>query len=214
MAKSKYWKSLCVDYVCNTIKDENLKADVETYLRNHPDVRNEIDALKKTLTTTDPIGQINLPDKILDDLEIKVYKRLASDESSQKLSVFPYIADTVSARTLWIQGGLLAVTLLVLGLALTPFFVNPIRSKDSISGVSTDPPSIFLTTQQKRMEQYRQQEIQRHFEEAIEAKHLRNDNWSTTSQFRLLRENAKGTGWAEIIDQQIQVAQASPNKGF
>ena len=214
MAKSKYWKSLCVDYVCNTIKDENLIADVETYLRNHPDVRNEIDALKKTLTTTDPIGQINLPDKILDDLEIKVYKRLASDESSQKLSVFPYIADTVSARTLWIQGGLLAVTLLVLGLALTPFFVNPIRSKDSISGVSTDPPSIFLTTQQKRMEQYRQQEIQRHFEEAIEAKHLRNDNWSTTSQFRLLRENAKGTGWAEIIDQQIQVAQASFNKGF
>ena len=155
MAKSKYWKSLCVDYVCNTIKDENLIADVETYLQNHPDVRNEIDALKKTLTTTDPIGQINLPDKILDDLEIKVYKRLASDESSQKLSVFPYIADTVSARTLWIQGGLLAVTLLVLGLALTPFFVNPIRSKDSISGVSTDPPSIFLTTQQKRMEQYR-----------------------------------------------------------
>jgi len=214
MAKSKYWKSLCVDYVCNTIKDENLIADVETYLRNHPDVRNEIDALKKTLTTTDPIGQINLPDKILDDLEIKVYKRLASDESSQKLSVFPYIADTVSARTLWIQGGLLAVTLLVLGLALTPFFVNPIRSKNSISGVSTDPPSIFLTTQQKRMEQYRQQEIQRHFEEAIEAKHLRNDNWSTTSQFRLLRENAKGTGWAEIIDQQIQVAQASFNKGF
>jgi len=214
MAKSKYWKSLCVDYVCNTIKDENLIADVETYLRNHPDVRNEIDALKKTLTTTDPIGQINLPDKILDDLEIKVYKRLASDESSQKLSVFPYIADTVSARTLWIQRGLLTVTLLVLGLALTPFFVNPIRSKDSISGVSTDPPSIFLTTQQKRMEQYRQQEIQRHFEEAIEAKHLRNDNWSTTSQFRLLRENAKGTGWAEIIDQQIQVAQASLNKGF
>ncbi|MCS5609894.1 MAG: hypothetical protein NZ961_05745 [Candidatus Poribacteria bacterium] len=214
MAKSKYWESLCVDYVCNTIKDENLIADVETYLRNHPDVRNEIDALKKTLTTTDPIGQINLPDKILDDLEIKVYKRLASDESSQKLSVFPYIADTVSARTLWIQGGLLAVTLLVLGLALTPFFVNPIRSKDSISGVSTAPPSIFLTTQQKRMEQYRQQEIQRHFEEAIEAKHLRNDNWSTTSQFRLLRENAKGTGWAEIIDQQIQVAQASFNKGF
>ena len=214
MAKSKYWKSLCVDYVCNTIKDENLIADVETYLQNHPDVRNEIDALKKTLTTTDPIGQINLPDKILDDLEIKVYKRLASDESSQKLSVFPYIADTVSARTLWIQGGLLAVTLLVLGLALTPFFVNPIRFKDSISGVSTAPPSIFLTTQQKRMEQYRQQEIQRHFEEAIEAKHLRNDNWSTTSQFRLLRENAKGTGWAEIIDQQIQVAQASFNKGF
>ena len=214
MAKSKYWKSLCVDYVCNTIKDENLIADVETYLRNHPDVRNEIDALKKTLTTTDPIGQINLPDKILDDLEIKVYKRLASDESSQKLSVFPYIADTVSARTLWIQGGLLIVTLLVLGLALTPFFVNPIRSKDSTSGVSTAPPSIFLTTQQKRMEQYRQQEIQRHFEEAIEAKYLRNDNWSTTSQFRLLRENAKGTGWAEIIDQQIQVAQASPNKGF
>ena len=214
MAKSKYWKSLCVDYVCNTIKDENLIADVETYLQNHPDVRNEIDALKKTLTTTDPIGQINLPDKILDDLEIKVYKRLASDESSQKLSVFPHRADTVSARTLWTQGGLLTVTLLVLGLALTPFFVNPIRSKDSISGVSTDPPSIFLTTQQKRMEQYRQQEIQRHFEEAIEAKHLRNDNWSTTSQFRLLRENAKGTGWAEIIDQQIQVAQASFNKGF
>ena len=214
MAKSKYWESLYVDYVCNTIKDENLIADVETYLQNHPDARNEIDALKKTLTTTDPIGQINLPDKILDDLEIKVYKRLASDESSQKLSVFPYIADTVSARTLWVQGGLLAVTLLVLGLALTPFFVNPIRSKDSISGVSTAPPSIFLTTQQKRMEQYRQQEIQRHFEEAIEAKHLRNDNWSTTSQFRLLRENAKGTGWAEIIDQQIQVAQASFNKGF
>ncbi len=74
MAKSKYWESLYVDYVCNTIKDENLIADFETYLQNHPDVRDEIDALKKTLTTTDPIGKINLPDKILDDLEIKVYK--------------------------------------------------------------------------------------------------------------------------------------------
>ena len=64
------------------------------------------------------------------------------------------------------------------------------------------------------MEQYRQQEIQRHFEEAIETKHLRNDDWSTTSQFRRLRENAKGTGWAKIADQQIQVAQASSSQGF
>ena len=57
MLKSKCWESLYIDYVCNTIKDENLTADFEAYLQNHPDVRNEIDALKDTLATTDLVGQ-------------------------------------------------------------------------------------------------------------------------------------------------------------
>lgn len=213
MLKSKCWESLYIDYVCNTIKDENLIADFEVYLQNHPDVRNEIDALKDTLATTNLVGQVNLPDTILDDIEIKVYKRLASNESSQKQSIFSRIVEILSIRSLWVRGGFVTVMLLALGFALTPTFVSLIRSKNPKSVLSTASQSIILT-QEKKIEQYRQQEIQRHFEEAIEAKYLRNDNWSTTSQFRLLRENAKGTGWAEIIDQQIQVAQASLNKGF
>ena len=214
MAKSKYWESLCVDYVCNTIKDENLIADFETYLQNHPDVRNEIETLKKTLATTDPIGKIDLPDKILDDLEIKVYKRLASAKPTEKPLSFSHKVGIIPTKTLWMQGSLLTIMLLALGLALKPFVISPIRSNTPISEVETKYSSIPLPNRQKRMEIYRQQEIQRHFEEAIETKHLRNDDWSTTSQFRLLRENAKGTGWAKIADQQIQVAQASSSQGF
>jgi len=213
MLKSKCWESLYIDYVCNTIKDENLTADFEAYLQNHPDVRNEIDALKDTLATTDLVGQVNLPDTILDDIEIKVYKRLASNESSQKQSIFSRIVEILSIRSLWVRGGFVTVMLLALGFALTPIFVSLIRSKNPRSVLSTASQSIILT-QQKKIEQYRQQEIQRHFEEAIDAKHLRNDDWSTASQFRRLRENAKGTDWAEIVDQQIQVAQASSNKGL
>ena len=213
MLKSKCWESLYIDYVCNTIKDENLIADFEVYLQNHPDVRNEIDALKDTLATTNLVGQVNLPDTILDDIEIKVYKRLASNESSQKQSIFSRIVEILSIRSLWVRGGFVTVMLLALGFALTPIFVSLIRSKNPRSVLSTASQSIILT-QQKKIEQYRQQEIQRHFEEAIDAKHLRNDDWSTTSQFRRLRENAKGMDWAEIVDQQIQVAQASSNKGL
>ena len=213
MLKSKCWESLYIDYVCNTIKDENLIADFEVYLQNHPDVRNEIDALKDTLATTNLVGQVNLPDTILDDIEIKVYKRLASNESSQKQSIFSRIVEILSIRSLWVRGGFVTVMLLALGFALTPTFVSLIRSKNPKSVLSTASQSIILT-QQKKIEQYRQQEIQRHFEEAIDAKHLRNDDWSTTSQFRRLRENAKGMDWAEIVDQQIQVAQASSNKGL
>ena len=213
MLKSKCWESLYIDYVCNTIKDENLIADFEVYLQNHPDVRNEIDALKDTLATTDLVGQVNLPDTILDDIEIKVYKRLASNESSQKQSIFSRIVEILSIRSLWVRGGFVTVMLLALGFALTPTFVSLIRSKNPKSVLSTASQSIILT-QEKKIEQYRQQEIQRHFEEAIDAKHLRNDDWSTTSQFRRLRENAKGMDWAEIVDQQIQVAQAFSNKGL
>ena len=213
MLKSKCWESLYIDYVCNTIKDENLTADFEAYLQNHPDVRNEIDALKDTLATTNLVGQVNLPDTILDDIEIKVYKRLASNESSQKQSIFSRIVEILSIRSLWVRGGFVTVMLLALGFALTPTFVSLIRSKNPRSVLSTASQSIILT-QQKKIEQYRQQEIQRHFEEAIDAKHLRNDDWSTTSQFRRLRENAKGMDWAEIVDQQIQVAQAFSNKGL
>ncbi len=211
MLKSKCWESLYIDYVCNTIKDENLIADFEVYLQNHPDVRNEIDALKDTLATTNLVGQVNLPDTILDDIEIKVYKRLASNESSQKQSIFSRIVEILSIRSLWVRGGFVTVMLLALGFALTPTFVSLIRSKNPKSVLSTASQSIILT-QEKKIEQYRQQEIQRHFEEAIDAKHLRNDDWSTTSQFRRLRENAKGMDWAEIVDQQIQVAQAFSNK--
>ncbi|HHZ88994.1 TPA: hypothetical protein EYN65_00280 [Candidatus Poribacteria bacterium] len=213
MLKSKCWESLYIDYVCNTIKDENLIADFEVYLQNHPDVRNEIDALKDTLATTNLVGQVNLPDTILDDIEIKVYKRLASNESSQKQSIFSRIVEILSIRSLWVRGGFVTVMLLALGFALTPTFVSLIRSKNPKSVLSTASQSIILT-QEKKIEQYRQQEIQRHFEEAIDAKHLRNDDWSTTSQFRRLRENAKGMDWAEIVDQQIQVAQAFSNKGL
>ena len=213
MLKSKCWESLYIDYVCNTIKDENLIADFEVYLQNHPDVRNEIDALKDTLATTNLVGQVNLPDTILDDIEIKVYKRLASNESSQKQSIFSCIVEILSIRSLWVRGGFVTVMLLALGFALTPTFVSLIRSKNPKSVLSTASQSIILT-QEKKIEQYRQQEIQRHFEEAIDAKHLRNDDWSTTSQFRRLRENAKGMDWAEIVDKQIQVAQAFSNKGL
>lgn len=214
MPKSKYWESLCVDYVCNTIRDDNLIADFEAYLQDHPDIRNEIEALKNTLATTDPIGQIDLPNTILDDLEIKVYKRLASDESSQKQSIFSHILKILSTRPLWVSGGFVATMLLVLGFALTPLFVSSIRSTNPITASTASPAIIILPTQKKKIEQYRHQEIQRHLEDAIDATYLRNDDWSTTSQFRLLRENAKGTGWAEIVDQQIQVAQVSSHKGF
>ena len=151
MAKSKYWESLFVDYVCNTIKDKNLIPDFETYLQNHPDVQNEIAALKNTLATTDPIGKIDLPDKILDDLEIKVYKRLASAKPTEKPLSFSHKVGIIPTKTLWMQGSLLTIMLLAIGLALKPFVISPILSNTPISEVETKYSSIPLPNQQKRM---------------------------------------------------------------
>ena len=69
---------------------------------------------------------------------------------------------------------------------------------------STETPLPDTQSAVARIEQYRQQDIQRNLEEALITHHLRNDAWDTESQLHRMKEQAQGTNWMEVADAHLQ----------
>ena len=66
------------------------------------------------------------------------------------------------------------------------------------------PPLPETQSADARIEQYRQQGIQRNLEEVMIAHHLRNDTWETESQLYRMKEQAQGTNWTKVADEHLQ----------
>ncbi len=141
-------------------------------------------------------AELRVPELALQDIEMNVYKRLAAAHEQTLLSrVRAYLVNfgslfrwqrTAAASTI-------AVALITIALLWGELF-------------SPEPEMLLPDTQSAvaRIEQYRQQHIQRNLEEAFITHHLRNDAWETESRLHRMKEHAHGTNWTKVADDHLQ----------
>jgi hypothetical protein len=226
MTTCKRLEESAIDYVCDLLDDEQVSV-IKEHLRYCPDCVGEIASWQNVLIWTEKAGAIPIPDAVLNQIEMKVYKRLAAESPLSKQShlfsrlVSPFVF--LSARlggmqfipmksgrrlslshqgSAWVWRSAVATCTLAIGITVGTLFLN------------REQPSAPVQSSVERLEQYQQQEIQRRLKDALEARHLKGDDSAATSQFRLLKEQTQGTPWAKIANNQLQITSSVPKEGI
>ena len=218
MSTCKQHQESYVDYVFNLLSDLQI-AGLEAHLENCDDCRQHVRAWKEVLRLSDGAEEIVAETASVEDIAIKVYKRLAAEPrkktqrnfssriadrlllSVSNLSTPPIRMFPINVSTHW--RGALAVCVLVLGLISSAVFFNGKQSATApLASVKVLPAS-------KRIEQYRSQGIRRSLEDVLVIKHLRNDDREAASRLRILNEQVEGTRYEHIANQQLQMNQIS-----
>ena len=147
---------------------------------------------------------------------MKVYKRLAAESEAGGGSLFSRVRhllrfrppvsrecsfthglSSIGSTQIW--RGALAVGTLVIGLIIAAVFFD--GNKSAIPPLA----SIEVVPASERIEQYRSQGIHQSLEDALITRHLRNDEWETASRLRMLTEQAQGTRYESMANQQLQI---------
>ena len=148
-----------------------------------------------------------LPSAKLGQIEIEVYKRLATNTvttsipANDRLFSFSFLDLVIRFKA--------SVSLLLNGFRfrklvwLIAFILAIIAGWRFLNSNSTS----VLASTTLRLETYRQEQIHQHLEEANAMQHLKNDSWASTGMFRLVQEQAQGTELESYAGQQIQVVQ-------
>lgn len=194
MPKCKKSEGYAIDYVY-ALLPKSEAAPFEQHLKTCDDCAEEVRNLTALLHLTDEVqSEVMLPERALQDIEVNVYKRLAAESPS--LSRF---RSWVAIFTqMWAGHRIAAVSSVAVALiAIAIFVTEPFHPKTTVQLSETQSADA-------RMEQYRQQDIQRSLEEALIKHHLRNDAWETASQFQRMKEQAHGTNWVKVANTHLQ----------
>ena len=206
MTTCKQLEESYIDYVCDLLDEEGV-AVIEEHLWNCSACVREVESLKKTLTLTEAAGTISTPDGILDDIEVKVYKRLAVESpQSTPIPFFSRIFGAFSFRQAWIWRVAAVTCVLTIGIPIVTIFFNQDESAD-VSGL------IPTASAHERIEEYKQQELQYDLENALAAWHLKDDERAAAGEIRRLTEKVRGTSW-EPITEQFQSKQLASKGGI
>ncbi len=194
MPKCKKSEGHAIDYVYTLLP----KSEVDTFeqhLKTCADCTEEVQSLTTVLRLTDDAqAEVTLPARALQDIEMNVYKRLtAAQPARSRVRSWSAIFTQMWERHRIAAVGSLATALIAIAVFVsTPF--QPGKTVQLDAAQSADA----------RMEQYRQQDIQRSLEEALITHHLRNDAWETASQFQRMKEQAQGTNWVKVANTHLQ----------
>ena len=189
-----------IDYASKLLSPEE-EDPFESHLKNCKDCREAVQSFSTVLQLTDKAqAELTVPELALQDIEMNVYKRLAAThEQTLRSRVGAYLVNfgslfrwqrTAAASTVVIA---LITIALLWGELLLPEPVLQLPETQSVDA---------------RIEQYRQQHIQRNLEEALITHHLRNDAWETESQLHRMKEHAHGTNWTKVADEHLQNLQS------
>ena len=185
-----------IDYASKLLSPEE-EDPFEEHLKNCPDCTEAVQSFSTVLQLTDKAqAELRVPELALQDIEMNVYKRLAATHEQTLLSrVRAYLANFGSLFR-W-QRTAAASTIAIALITIALLMGNPFQPE----------PVLRLTKMQSadaRIEQYRQQDIQRNLEEALFTHHLRNDAWETESRLHRMKEHAHGTNWTKVADNHLQ----------
>ena len=185
-----------IDYASKLLSPEE-EDPFEEHLKNCPDCTEAVQSFSTVLQLTDKAqAELRVPELALQDIEMNVYKRLAATHEQTLLSrVRAYLANFGSLFR-W-QRTAAASTIAIALITIALLMGNPFQPE----------PVLRLTKMQSadaRIEQYRQQDIQRNLEEALITHHLRNDAWETESRLHRMKEHAHGTTWTKVADEHLQ----------
>ena len=194
MPKCKKFEAQAIDYAYELLPEAKA-VTFERHLKKCADCTEEVKTLTTVLCLTDEaLVEMPLPERALQDIEISVYKRLAAVPSSRSF----FRSWGAILTQMWHGHRTAAVGSLVTAfIAIAVFVGNPFPSKTRVQLAEVQSADV-------RIEQYRQQDIQRSLEEALITHHLRNDAWATASQFQRMKEQAQGTNWVQVANTHLQ----------
>ena len=189
-----------IDYVYKLLPPAE-EAPFEEHLKNCSDCTEAVQSFDTVLQLTDKAqAEVTVPELALQDIEMNVYKRLAAThEQTLRSRVRAYFANFGSMFR-WQKTAAASTAVLAL-ITIAILMSNPFQPE----------PTLQLTEAQSayaRIEQYRQQDIQRNLEEALITHHLRNDAWETESRLHRMKEQAHGTNWTKVADDHLQNLQS------
>ena len=182
MKQCKQLEKFYTEYVCDLLNEEQV-ARIEEHLRGCSTCAREVESLQKTLRLTEQAAEMPIPPTALDNIEMNVYKRLATEPPATKpahfLSKFAaaFRLSGVKRRPNWIFHSALATLALVISLSIATIFINQDQS-----------PDIVIQPLHERIELYRQAEIQNNRTEALEMRHLKGNDRLATLQLLVLAE--------------------------
>ena len=189
-----------IDYAAKLLSPEE-EEPFKEHLENCPDCTEAVQSFRTILQLTDEAqAELHVPEIPLQDIEMNVYKRLAAAPEQTLLSRVRASLVNFGSLFRWHRtaaASTIAIALITIALLWGELF-------------APEPEMLLPDTQSAvaRIEQYRQQHIQRNLEEAFITQHLRNDTWETESQLYRMKEQADGTNWMKVADAHLQNLQS------
>ena len=185
-----------IDYVYKLLSPEE-EEPFEEHLKNCPDCTEAVQSYDAVLQLTDKAqAEVTVPELALQDIEMNVYKRLASTHEQTLFSRIRSHIANIRSPFGWYKTAA-ASSLAVALIAAVILIGNPFQPEPTLRLPETQ--SAYA-----RIEEYRQQDIQRNLEEALITHHLRNDAWETESRLQRMKEQAQGTSWTKVADAHLQ----------
>ena len=173
------------------------------HLKNCADCTEAVQSFTTVLQLTDEAqAEVTVPELALQDIEMNVYKRLAATQE-QRQTLFSRIRSHIANITSpfgWYKTAA-ASSIAVVLIAVVIFIGKPFQPEGTLQLTEVHSATA-------RIEQYRQQGIQRDLEEALITHHLRNDAWDTESQLHRMKEQAHGTNWTKVAEDHLQNLQS------
>ncbi len=190
MPKCKKSEGQAIDYASKLLSTTEGEA-FEQHLKNCSDCNQAVESFTTVLNLTDMAEkEVTLPEVALRDIEMNVYKRLAATQEESLFSrVRAYFANLESLLQ-WHKTA--AASTLVISLITAAVLFGELYQPEV---------RLQLTESQSadaRIEQYFQQDIQRHLDDAMITHHLRNDAWETESHLERVKEQTQGTNWMKV----------------
>ena len=202
MPKCKKSEGQAIDYAAKLLPPAE-EDPFEQHLKQCEACAAAVESYRAVLELTDAAQEeLVLPDLALENIEMNVYKRLAATQQEQTLltrirAFFANLGSPFGNRYKTAAVSSMAIALIIAAVLVG----KPFQAEQTLR----------LTEAQSadaRIEEYRQQGIQRNLEEALITQHLRNDAWETESQFHRMKEQAQGTNWSKVADKHLQNLQS------
>lgn len=190
MPKCKKSEEQAIDYASKLLSTTEA-AFYEQHLKNCSECKEAVASFTTVLNLTDMVEkEVVLPEAALRDIEMNVYKRLAATQEASLLSRLRAYLTNFKSMFQWPRTAVAstAVIAVITAVVLVGEFWQPKVELQLSESQSADV----------RMEQYFQQDLQRHLDDAMITHHLRNDAWATESRIQRVQEQAQGTNWMKV----------------
>ncbi len=200
MPKCKKSEGQAIDYASKLLPPEE-EEPFEEHLKYCQDCSEAVASYAAVLDLTDQAqAELFVPEVALKNVEMNVYKRLAATQEQTLFSRIRSYFASVGSPFGWYKTA--AVSSVAIALIATAVLIGkPFQSEDTLRLTETQSADA-------RIEQYREQGIQRNLEEALITHHLRNDAWETESQLHRMKEQAHGTNWTKVADKHLENLQS------
>ena len=133
------------------------------------------------------------------NLKTRLYRRVAAERTAEPTLHSNFVGQISNLLTLVNKQKAAVFSLfIIVGIGITFLFTDPFQYVSTYKENVTDSAHV-------KIQEYRQQEIQRNMEDILRNRHLRNsDKWERVSQLNRVKDQAHGTDWAHVAHQHLK----------